>query len=125
MEVFAAGVAVVKELGAPTVAVEPHHCVVAAEVVVVEVAAVVGPVEVEAGCRENVVVEFASAAAAATDPLLVHVVLLSVGLSPTASLDDSYLDFRGFRGFVAVWRRQRLRCPRICDENDKSFPQAV
>lgn len=80
-EVFAAGVAVVEEVEvaaaavAVDVAVGPHHRVVAAEVVVVAAVVVVGPVEVEAECRENVVVEFA--AAAVMDPLLlVHVVVL-------------------------------------------------
>lgn len=80
-EVFAAVVVVVEEVEAAAVAVDvvvaaagPHHRAVAAEVVVVAVAAVVGLVEVEVGCQENVVVEFA---AAVTDLLLlVHVVVL-------------------------------------------------
>jgi hypothetical protein len=101
-EVLAAGVAAAEEVGAGTAAVDPHHHVVAAEVVVLGVAVFVGPVEFEAGCRENVV-EFA--AAAATNPFLVHVVLL-VGLSPTASPEGRYLVFRGFRGFVVLHMRR-------------------
>jgi hypothetical protein len=44
-----------EEVCAAAVAVDPHHHLVAA--------AVVGPVEIEAGCQENVI-EFAAAAAA-------------------------------------------------------------
>lgn len=68
-EVFAAGAAVAAVVVAA--ADGPHHRVVAVEVVVVA-EAVVGPVEVEAGCQENAAVEFA-----VVDPLLlVHVVVL-------------------------------------------------
>jgi hypothetical protein len=96
-------------------AVNPHHRVVPAEVLVVETAAVLGPVEGEAWYQENVVVVdvvfvfvvvvvvvVVESPAAGTDPLLLVHVLLSVGLSPTASLDDSCSVFRGFRGFVAA-----------------------
>lgn len=83
-------------------------------------AEVVGPVEVETLCQENV----AEFAAAGTDPLLlVHVVMLSVGLSPTASLDGRCFAFLGFRGFVASWQKETLCVvPELAMKKTKHFP---